>query len=104
MTRKSFKYGRNLEVSEDGLRLISKVTGHVSLEGDKIFVSDEYIIQTDVDTSTGDIEYNGNVKILGCVRAGFSVKATGNISVSGAVEGAIITAGKDVILERGRNE
>lgn len=101
VARKSFKYGRNLEVSEDGLRLISKVTGHVSLEGDKIFVSDEYIIQTDVDTSTGDIEYDGNVKILGCVRAGFSVKATGNISVSGAVEGAIITAGKDVILERG---
>ena len=99
--RKIFKYGRNLVVSEDGTKLISQVTGHVTLEGDKIFVSNEYEVKTDVDNSTGDIEYDGNIKIYGNVRAGFKVKATGNITVNGVVEGAELTAGGDIILQRG---
>ena len=37
--RKIFKYGRNLKVSDDGLQLISLVTGHVKLENDKVFVT-----------------------------------------------------------------
>lgn len=101
VSRKTFKYGRNLSVSEDGLKLISMVSGHVSLEGDKIFVSDEYSVKTDVDNSTGNIDYDGNVTIVGNVRAGFSVKATGNVNVNGVVEGAEIIAGGDIVLQRG---
>lgn len=36
--------------------MISLVTGHVKLENDKVFVSDEYEISADVDTATGDID------------------------------------------------
>ncbi|MCM1307937.1 MAG: FapA family protein [Butyrivibrio sp.] len=99
--KKSFKYGKNLKISEDGLELISMITGHVYLEGDKIFVSGEYDIKADVDNSTGDIDYDGNVRIRGTVRAGFKVKASGNVVVDGMVEGAQVTAGGDIILQRG---
>ena len=37
--RKTFKYGRNIEISEDGLSMISMVNGHVELADDKVFVS-----------------------------------------------------------------
>ncbi len=99
--RKSFKYSRNLKVSDDGTQLITLVTGHVTLEGDKIFVSDEYEIKTDVDTTTGDIQYDGNVRIRGNVIAGFKVNATGNVTVDGVIEGAEIVAGGNIILQRG---
>lgn len=99
--RKIFKYGRNLEVSADGTKLITKVTGHVTLEGDKIFVSNEFEVKTDVDNSTGDIDYDGNVKVFGNVRAGFKVNATGTVTVNGVVEGAEIVAGGDIVLQRG---
>lgn len=99
--RKIFKHGRNLVVSEDGTKLISQATGHVTLEGDKVFVSNEYEVKTDVDNSTGDIEYDGNIKIFGNIRAGFKVKATGNITVNGVVEGAELIAGGDITLQRG---
>lgn len=99
--RKIFKYGRNLKVSDDGLQLISLVTGHVKLENDKVFVSDEYEISADVDTATGDIDFDGNVHIKGNVLAGFKVKASGNVVVDGVVEGAEITAGGNIILQRG---
>lgn len=101
VSRKVFKFGRNLKVSEDGYKLVSQVTGHVFLEGDKIFVSNEYQIGTDINTSTGDIDYDGNVRINGNVLSGFKVKATGNIVIGGVVEGAEIVAGGDIILSRG---
>ena len=95
-----FRHGRDLTVSEDGLQLISSVSGHVTLENDKVFVSNVLEI-VDVDNSTGDIDYQGNVNIKGNVLAGFSVKATGDIAVSGIVEGATIVAGGNITFNRG---
>lgn len=100
--KKSFKYsGKELKVSEDGFELIATVTGHVFLQGEKIAVSCEYDVKSDVDNSTGDIDFEGNVHIRGNVRAGFKVMATGNVVVDGIVEGAEIDAGGDIILQRG---
>lgn len=95
-----FHHGKNLKESEDGLSLISEISGHVSLEVDRIFVSNVLEL-VDVDTSTGDIDYDGDVKISGNVLAGFSVKASGSISVNGIVEGATLIAGADITLNRG---
>lgn len=60
--RAVFQYGRNLKVSEDKRFLISEVSGHVTLENDKVFVSNELEL-VNVDNSTGDINYSGNVII-----------------------------------------
>lgn len=98
--RAVFRYGKNMEVSEDKLKLISKVDGHVTLENDKVFVSNVLEL-VDVDASTGDINYSGSVMIKGNVLAGFSVKAAGDISVSGIVEGATIIADGDITFNHG---
>lgn len=95
-----FRHGKNLAPSENGLSLITKVSGHVMLEGDKIFVSDVLDL-VNVDASTGDIDYDGNVDVKGNVLAGFSVKASGNVTVSGIVEGASIIAGGNITFNRG---
>jgi len=95
-----FRYGRNIVTSEDGLNLISTVSGHVILEGDKVFVSNVLEL-VDVDNSTGDINYDGDVTIKGNVLAGFSVKASGDITVSGIVEGANVEAGGNITFNRG---
>lgn len=97
-----FSYGRNLKVSENGLELISEVNGNVTLVDDKVFVSNIYEVN-DVDTSTGNIEYDGDIHVAGNVNAGFSISATGNIEVKGVVEGAFVKAGGDVIIARGMN-
>lgn len=99
--RMTLKHGNNIELSEDGLKLISMVDGHVTLEGDRVFVSDNYDVPADVDNSTGDIEYNGSVTIKGNVRTGFSVRAQGNVEIFGVVEGASIYADGNIILHRG---
>lgn len=95
-----FRHGRNLTISEDGKSLITQVSGHVVLENDKVFVSNSMEL-VNVDNSTGDIDYNGDVVIKGNVLSGFSVKASGDISVSGIVEGATVIAGGNITLNRG---
>lgn len=96
------KFGRNISLSEDKLTMTSDVDGHVTLVEGKVFVSDILTVEN-VDSSTGNIEYDGNVQVHGNVCANFSVKAKGNIEVSGVVEGAQVEAGGDIIIAKGMN-
>ncbi|NLP15703.1 MAG: DUF342 domain-containing protein [Clostridiales bacterium] len=95
------RHGNKVRMSEDGLRLYSEVDGHVTLTDGRVFVSDTYEIPADVDSSTGDVIYEGNVVVKGNVITGFSVKAKGDIEVYGVVEGAYLEAGGQIILRRG---
>lgn len=100
--RQTLKYGRNISISEDNLKMISDVDGHVMLLDGKVFVSDVLTLEN-VDTSTGNIEYQGSVQVNGNVCTNFSIQAKGNIIVSGIVEGACLKSGGDIILTRGMN-
>ena len=98
---KVLKRTQYTKLSDDGLELYSMVSGHVTLVEDKVFVSDVYEVPADVDSSTGDIEYDGNVLVRGNVRTGYTIRARGNIVVNGVVEGATLIAGGEIVLMRG---
>ena len=94
-------YGKNISINEEKTEIYSEVTGHVSLFGDQVFVSDVYEVPADVDTSTGNIDYNGNVHVKGSVRGGFEVHASGDVIIDGVVEDALIEAEGQVIVKCG---
>lgn len=96
------KHGRSITLSDDRCSLISQVDGHATLVDGTVFVS-EVLEVTNVDASTGNIEYSGNVLVAGNVNAGFSVKAEGNIEVRGVVEGAYLEAKGQISIARGIN-
>lgn len=98
----NLRYGKNIEVSEDKTTLTSMVNGHVALVDGRVFVSDIYEVEN-VDNSTGNIEYDGNVRVRGNVCDNFQVLAKGNIQVDGVVEGAYLEAGGNIIIGRGMN-
>jgi len=94
--------GKNTRLEEEGKKLVATMSGHVVLDIDnKVVVSNVLEIAGDIDTSTGDINYEGNVIIKGNVNTGYRVEATGNIEIDGVVEGATIIAGGDIVLRRG---
>lgn len=101
VNNKIMRHGNKIYLSEDGLNMYSGVDGHVTLTDGRVFVSDTYEIKADVDTSTGDIVYEGNVLVKGNVLTGFSIKAKGDVEVNGVVEGAYIEAGGQIVLKRG---
>lgn len=97
----SIAVGNNVELSEDGLEAYAACDGQAAYRGGKIWVDNVYIVQGDVDVSTGNIAFNGDVLINGSIRTGFSVKAKGNIEINGVVEGAEIKAGKSIMIRNG---
>ncbi len=93
--------GKGFSVSEDRKQYFSNITGVIELKDGRINIENCYIINKDVDTETGNIDFDGDVYIMGEVKSGFMVKATGHIMIDGHVEAAKIMAGKSILLKRG---
>jgi len=86
--------GENVRV--DGKKYYATCNGMISLNDKILSVLPHYCVNGDVDLKCGNINFNGSVTVLGTVRTGFEVKASGDIFVSGSVEAANIEAGRDM--------
>ncbi|MBU6428943.1 MAG: DUF342 domain-containing protein, partial [Cyanobacteria bacterium REEB65] len=97
----NFRVGAGVTVSDDGLEVHASARGEPHLNRGIISVSDTFEVRGDVDTSTGNIDFDGNVEILGGVLKNFRVKANGSIHVQGAVEGGILEAKGSIVVNGG---
>lgn len=94
--------GRNTEISEDGTLLLASIAGDVEFTGRSFQVKPVLEILGNVDFSTGNINFLGDINIRGDVLSGFTVRAMGNIQVGGVVEaGSSVEAGGDLIVVKG---
>lgn len=93
--------GVNTTLTEDGLQLIATMDGHLEYSNGAFYVRPVLEIRGDVDYSTGNIDFIGDVQIAGDVRENFSVRATGSITVDGIVEAASVESGGDMTITRG---
>ena len=93
--------GRHTEASEDGLSLLASIAGHVEFSGRAFQVKPLLDIPGNVDFSTGDINFLGDVCIRGDICSGFTVRAMGNITVGGVVEACTVEAGGDLVVSGG---
>lgn len=93
--------GRNTEASEDGMQLLAVKSGRVEFSGRSFIVKSVLEIGGNVDFSTGNINFVGDVHIHGDVGSGFSVRTIGNVTIDGVVEAAEIEAGGDLIVAKG---
>jgi len=96
-----FVPGPNVKVSEDGLRIISEIDGQVIKEGNKVKVLPVLEIMSNVDYSTGDIDFIGTVIVNGNVLDDFKITAAGDIVIRKSVHGAILKAGRDIVINSG---
>lgn len=90
--------GKNTKVV--GERLIATCNGQIVDKGSRISIDPRLEIKGSVGVSTGDIEFDGSVKVTGDVEQGFSVKATGDIEIKGSVNGAQVS-GRNVYISGG---
>ena len=95
--------GKNVHANEDGDTIIADMNGQVVMVNGKINVEPVYLVQGDVNLKTGNIIFLGAVIVNGNVEDGFSVKAAGNIEVSGTVARAELDAEGDIIIHQGIN-
>lgn len=92
--------GSGAGLSEDGLTVHADIDGqpHVDALG-TVFVSPELVIDGDVDFETGNVDFNGDIRVKGTVKEGFHVKG---ISLTAQeIEGATISLSGDLNVSAG---
>ncbi len=73
-----------------GNLLVAETAGQLVYRQNKLTVSPVHQVSGDVDYSTGNIRFVGNVQIRGSVKPGFLIEAEGDVNISGWVDSASI--------------
>lgn len=97
---KKLPRGKNAR-QKDEHTVVADIAGQVVFEENRVNVLPIYEENGDVDLSTGNIDFVGNVCIRGDITEGFVVKAEGNVEVFGHVSIGDIKAGGDVLIHKG---
>lgn len=96
--------GKNVKTEHDQhtdrVKYIADVAGQVTITEESISVSPLYSVKN-VDMSTGNIHFTGDVSVSGNIEDDFIVEAEGTITVKGNIGGAKVTAGQSVIVGNG---
>ncbi len=95
------KVGGGTILDEETGELRAAVDGNLTWEKDHFNVAEDLIIKENIDVSTGNIDFIGNVIVKGEVRENYTVKSGKNITVNGSVIGATLIADGDVNLSMG---
>jgi uncharacterized protein len=93
--------GEGVRAGKGATEFYAAINGSIIVNGSVIEVVNTYVVDGDVDFSTGNIQFNGNVLINGNVPDGFEVKAEGDIIVAKIVESARLEAGRDIVIKGG---
>lgn len=93
--------GQGFTVSEDKRKYISIMNGRIELSNGRLEISNVYTVTGDLDISVGNVRFDGDVYVMGNMRAGLSIIATGNVVIDGHVGIVTIRSAKDVILKNG---
>ncbi len=91
--------GKNTEIQDENF-VVATIDGQIVEANNKFSVDPRLEIKGDIGVGTGNIDFIGAVDVSGSVQQGFKVKATGAISIGGAVNGGTVE-GYSVIIKGG---
>ncbi len=93
--------GKNIEHTPDGLKAVAIIDGMLSTSRNRVSILPIFEVNGDVDFSTGNIEFLGNVVVKGNLKNGFTIKSGGDVHIYGIVEGGSIEADGNVFITIG---
>ncbi|MFH1759704.1 MAG: FapA family protein [bacterium] len=91
---KDLPVGENTEIINNGTALRAKTSGYLYRNKTGIHVRELYYVKGNVDYSTGNLLYAGDVLVSGDVLSGFKIDAGGNILIEGQTEAAEVISRK----------
>ncbi len=93
--------GSNTDVSADGLTLVAKIDGTISYKFGVVSVLPSQDIRESVDSTTGNINCVGSLKVGKNINSDFRVEVEQNLEVNGNVEDAVVQVGGSAIIRGG---
>ncbi|MBN2703971.1 MAG: DUF342 domain-containing protein [Pontiellaceae bacterium] len=91
----ALKTGAGVKLDSDG-RYIAQLDGRVVFEDNRVSVTNELIIENDVDYEVGNIDFVGFVHVRRSIRPGFSVRAKLGLTVDHIAENTHIESDGDI--------
>ena len=98
---KAILRGANTESAPDGLTLIAAIDGTIIYKGGSVSIQPSQQITGSIDTTTGNINCLGSLKVHKNICSEFKVVVGGDLEVGGNVEDAAIQAGGNVLVRGG---
>jgi len=93
--------GENVKYDKENRSFYAECEGQPILNKNILNVMQHYFVPGDVDYSSGNISFKGNVTVKGSILPGFEVKATGDIVIMQNIESGMVEAGRDVKVHGG---
>lgn len=93
--------GKNVELRDDDDTFYATAVGQIQVLERFVHVHTVYELHESVSMKSGNIDFAGSVIIRGDVPTGFTVKASGDITIYGLVEAATVEAGGTVTVSEG---
>jgi uncharacterized protein (DUF342 family) len=93
----SVRPGKNAKFSRDGASIVATRPGIPYQDEEGLNVLDHIEVEGDVDSTTGEVAFPGDLSIKGDVQAGFRVSSSGDILISGSLWGSATARGRIVV-------
>lgn len=93
--------GRGIVADDNNQNFYALYSGHIVREGSKIYIDKLFRVDGDLNIEFGNIRFDGDVEVVGDVRSGLQIEATGSIFIHGHVGACILTAGQNIVIEKG---
>ncbi|RKQ37507.1 DUF342 domain-containing protein [Oceanobacillus halophilus] len=93
--------GENVEFAKDKMAFFATANGQLCIKGNFIHIYPVFEVNETLSMKEGNLDFTGNIVIHGDVPTGYVVKAEGDISVFGMVEGAKIISLGSVYISKG---
>ncbi|GAB7386708.1 FapA family protein [Bacillaceae bacterium] len=98
------KEGNGVVLIEDGTKIVATLAGRPQIQRlgtlVKAAVLPKLVHEGDVNLSSGNIRFDGDVEILGSVEEGMTVEAKGDVLIQQNVNMATIIAGNSVVINK----
>ncbi len=96
---KNIVAGKN--VRRQNNKFYATASGNVTISEGELRVQEIYIVEGDVDYSTGNIDFDGTVVVKGNVHDRFKIKASGDIIIEQGVGKSYIQSEQDIVVKEG---
>lgn len=96
-----FTLGKGTAVSDDDPDVLVATISGMPKYRDMVMTIDDTFICSGVNVGSGHVNYDGAVLVNGDVTEKMEIRASGDVTINGFVESALIEAGGDIIITEG---
>ncbi|MCA1753672.1 MAG: FapA family protein [Spirochaeta sp.] len=89
------------ENADGSVVIVANCAGEFVRKGKRLEVRKTHTVQGDVGVQTGNIKFSGTVQVGGSVNSGYAIMAAGAIHVAESVDGALLSADDDILIQQG---